>query len=228
HRQLNLVRRDGTLTPVEVGGAPIQFDGKAAYQFFLRELTERSRLEQQLRQAEKLSALGQMISGVAHELNNPLAVIKGYLELILRRDTLGQSTRADLEKVAIESNRAAKLVGNFLSFAREQPVHRESVDLNALIRQASELRNLDLPMAGAEVKLELDPQLPPTQADPDQIQQVLVNLLSNSLQALAETPRPGRVQITSRREKNLIRVLVEDNGPGVPPDVLPFIFEPFF
>jgi len=228
HRQLNLVRRDGTLTSVEADGAPISFDGKAAYQFFLRELTERAQLEQQLRQAEKLSALGQMISGVAHELNNPLAVIKGYLELILRRDPLSESTRADLEKVALESNRAAKLVGNFLSFAREQPVHRETVDLNEVVRRAAELRKLDLPKAGAEVKLDLDPHLPLTQADSDQIQQVLTNLLSNSLQALAETPQPGRLQITTRKAENLIRVLVEDNGPGVPPDVLPYIFEPFF
>jgi two-component system NtrC family sensor kinase len=228
HRHLDLVRRDGALTPVEADGAPINFDGKAAYQFFLREVTERARLEQQLRQAEKLSALGQMISGVAHELNNPLAVIKGYLELILRRDSLGQSTRADLEKVALESNRAAKLVGNFLSFAREQPVHRQTVDLNEVVRRAAELRKPDLPKTGVEVKLDLEPQLPPTQADPDQIQQVLVNLVSNAMHALAETPRPGRLQITTRRKENLIRVVVEDNGPGVPPDVLPYIFEPFF
>ena len=228
HRHLNLVRRDGAVTPVETDGAPINFDGKPAYQFFLRELTERTRLEQQLRQAEKLSALGQMISGVAHELNNPLAVIKGYLELILRRDQLGQSTRADLEKVAHESNRAAKLVNNFLSFAREQPVHREPVDLNEVVRRSTELRKLDFSKAGTEVKLDLDPMLPPTHADPDQIQQVLVNLLSNALHALAESPKEGRLQITTRKEENHIRILVEDNGPGVPPDVLPYIFEPFF
>ena len=228
HRHLNLVRRDGAVTPVETDGAPINFDGKAAYQFFLRELTERARLEQQLRQAEKLSALGQMISGVAHELNNPLAVIKGYLELILRRDQLGQSTRADLEKVAHESNRAAKLVNNFLSFAREQPVHREPLDLNEVVRRSAELRKLDLLKAGVEVKLDLDPNLPLTQADPDQIQQVLVNLLSNALHALAESPKEGRLRITTRKEANFIQLLVEDNGPGVPSDVLPYIFEPFF
>src|SRR5580704_18341394 len=104
----------------------IDFDGRAAYQFFILELTERAQLEQQLRQAEKLSAIGQMISGVAHELNNPLAVVKGYLELVLSHHELAPNTRADLEKAAHESNRAAKLVMNFLSFAREQPTHREA------------------------------------------------------------------------------------------------------
>jgi len=107
-------------------------------------------------------------------------------------------------------------------------VHRESVDVNEIVRRAAELRKLDLSHGGPELKLELDPQLPMTQADPDQLQQVLVNLLSNSLHALAESPRRGRLQITTRKDANLIRVLVEDNGPGVPPDVLPYIFEPFF
>src|SRR2546430_17177739 len=158
----------------EANGAPISFEGRAAYQFFLRELTERARLEQQLRQAEKLSALGQMISGVAHELNNPLAVIKGYMELILRRDELGKQTRADLEKVAHESNRAAKLVSNFLSFAREQPLHRATVDLNELARRVAELRKLELQTLRVDLRLDLDPQLPTTLADQDQIQQGMV------------------------------------------------------
>src|SRR5207244_10034446 len=174
HRNLNLVRRDGGITPTEADGAPISFEGRPAYQFFLRELTERARLEQQLRQAEKLSALGQMISGVAHELNNPLAEIKGYMELILRRDELSKQTRADLEKVAHESNRAAKLVSNFLSFAREQTVQRKMINLNDLIRDVLEMRKFDLRVAGTEVALELDPNLPATSADPDQLQQVLV------------------------------------------------------
>ena len=228
HRNLNLVRRDGGITATEADGAPISFEGRAAYQFFLRELTERARLEQQLRQAEKLSALGQMISGIAHELNNPLAVIKGYVELILCRDELGKQTRADLEKVAHESNRAAKLVSNFLSFAREQPRHREAVDFNELVRRVAELRKLDLQKARVELRLDLHPQLPATQGDPDQIQQVLVNLLNNALQALVEAPRPGRLHVSTQCKENLIQILVEDNGPGVPSEVLPYIFEPFF
>ena len=227
-RNVSVVRRDGGATPTEVDGAPINFEGNAAYQFFLRELTERTRLEQQLRQAEKLSALGQMISGVAHELNNPLAVVKGYLELVLRREDLPSQTRADLEKVARESNRATKLVSNFLSFAREQPAHREPVNLNELVRRVTDLRKLDLQKTKVELRLNLDPHLPATQADPDQIQQVLVNLVNNALHAVAEAARPGVVQITTQSKNDLILLLVEDNGPGVPPEILPFIFEPFF
>ncbi len=228
HTRFCLVRRDGSSIPVEIDGAPIEIEGQPAYQFFVRELTERARLEQQLRQAEKLSALGQVISGIAHELNNPLAVIEGYLELILARHQLDGETRADLEKVAQESNRAAKLVGNFLSFARERPVHRQLISLNNVIARVAEMRAFDLRIARAELRLELDPDLPQIVADPDQFQQVLVNLVTNALHAVVQAKQPGRLKISTQRRGKHVRVLVEDNGPGVPDSVLPHVFEPFF
>ena len=227
-RNLTLVRGDGGVTPAEAGGAAIDFEGRAAYQFFLRELTERARLEQQLRQSEKLAALGQMISGVAHELNNPLAVMKGYMELVLRRDELSVQLRSDLEKVARESNRAAKLVSNFLSFAREQPMHRETVDLNELVGRLAESRRPEFENSRAELRLNLDAQLPAANADPEQIQKVLTHLLNNALQALLEVSRPRCLQVSTQRMESLIQIRVEDNGPGVPPVVAPYIFEPFF
>src|SRR5581483_3594785 len=118
-RLLTLVRKDGGQVQVEIDGTGIQANGSAGYQFFVREMTERAQLEQQLRQAEKLSAIGQMISGIAHELNNPLAMVKGYLELVLSHHELPAHTRAHLKIVEQESDRAAKLVRNFLSFARD-------------------------------------------------------------------------------------------------------------
>jgi PAS domain S-box-containing protein len=132
--QVTVVRFDGGSTQVEIDGAGVDFDGRPAFQFFVREVTERARLQQQLRQAERLSALGQMISGVAHELNNPLAVIMGYIELVLQRQGLTEQTRSDLQKVAMESQRAASLVGNFLSFARGRAPLRTAVDLNLIYR----------------------------------------------------------------------------------------------
>lgn len=226
--QLSVVRRDGGTTPAEVDGAPIHFDGRNAYQFFFRELTERTRLEQQLRQAEKLSALGQMISGIAHELNNPLAVVKGYLDLVLSRHELAPQTRADLERVATESNRAAKLVSNFLAFAREQPAHRERLDLNQLIKRVVELREFEVRGAGAALTLDLAPDLPAATVDSDQVQQILINLVNNALHALAEKAPPRRLAIRSRQCANQIQVTVEDNGPGVPEALVTRIFEPFF
>jgi two-component system, NtrC family, sensor kinase len=227
-RQLKIIRRDGSSTPAEVDGAVIKFDGRPAYQFFIRELTERTRLEQQLRQAEKLSALGQLISGVAHELNNPLAVIKGYLELVLARHDINNQTRTDLEKVASEANRAAKLVNNFLSFAREQPAQQRMTNLNELIQRVAELRRFDLRVASVDLIFELDPDLPNTLADADQMQQVLVNLVTNAIHALVEVPMPRRLLITSSLQNGNVLLSVQDNGPGVPAEYIARIFEPFF
>jgi len=224
-----LARHDGRAILTEVAAAQIHFEGRAAYQFSFREITERVRLEQQLRQAEKLSALGRLISGVAHELNNPLAVIQGYVELVLSRHKLGDTTRADLEKVAHECNRAAKLVSNFLSFAREQPVQRQQVNLNELIQRVCELQQFHIRVAGVELSLVLQDPLPSTQGDPYQLEQVLVNLVNNALQAMVEAPLSGRrLRIISRQCSAGVQVRVEDNGPGVPEPLLLRIFEPFF
>ncbi|EEF62434.1 hybrid sensor histidine kinase/response regulator [Pedosphaera parvula] len=227
-RPLNLVRKNGGIVSLEVNVSQISLDGTPAYQFFLIELTERARLEQQLRQAEKLSALGQMISGVAHELNNPLAVVKGYLELVLAHHEVNPQTRADLEKAAHESNRAAKLVTNFLSFAREQPAHRELIVFNELISRLVDFWKLDASMAKTEMILELDPELPPVLADPDQIQQLLVNLLNNAVQAMADISGPARLKLQTRRVGEKVQIAVEDSGPGVPLHLATKIFEPFF
>jgi PAS domain S-box-containing protein len=227
-RPLNFMRKNGALTPVEVNGAMIDFDGRAAYQFFILELTERAQLEQQLRQAEKLSAIGRMVSGVAHELNNPLSVIKGYLELVLAHHNLPEQTRADLEKAAHESNRAAKLVMNFLSLAREQPFLRKSINLNELVQRIVDLRRFDLAVAKTKISLELATNLPAISADPDQIHQLIVNLMNNALQAMVDLHQPGLLKIVTHGGGNLVQLRVEDNGPGVPPHLVNKIFEPFF
>ncbi|MFN7140506.1 MAG: ATP-binding protein, partial [Limisphaerales bacterium] len=227
--QLNLVSKNGSNTLTELDGAPIDFEGRKAYQFFFREVTERSKLEQQLRQAEKLSALGQMISGVAHELNNPLAVIRGYLEMILTNHQLSPQTRNDLEKITLESARATKLVKNFLAFAREQPPERETININELIERGVDLRKHDFRRAGVQVTLHLQLDLPTTEADADQFQQILTNLINNAIQAMERTASTDRrLKLTSKQIGQLIQVSVEDNGPGVPAEIEQKIFEPFF
>jgi PAS domain S-box-containing protein len=229
-RQLTLVKRNGSLNQAEVDAAPVEFEGREAFQFFIREVTDRLRLEQQLRQSEKLAALGRMISGVAHELNNPLTVIKGYLDLVIAHHPLSDGTKSDLEKVSHECDRAANLVKNFLDFARDVPTRREPVRINDLIQRLAELRKIELLLAGLDLDLELDPRLPLAMADPDQLHQVLVNLVTNAIQALVERengPR-GKVRVTAAFVGGLIRISVEDNGPGVPPELENRIFEPFF
>jgi PAS domain S-box-containing protein len=225
---LNLVHKNGTLIPADTIGAPVEFGGQSAYQFFFRAITDRLRLEQQLRQAEKLSSMGQMISGVAHELNNPLAVIGGYLEVILASHTLSDKTRDDLAKVAHESSRATRLVRNFLAFARSQPAHRQMANINDLITGVVELRKFDLSRGHVKIEVVLNKIIPATSTEPDQIQQVLIILINNAMQAMAGTPEPHCIRLSTALNEGIIRITVEDNGPGVPPEIQSRIFEPFF
>jgi PAS domain S-box-containing protein len=227
-QRLHLQSYDGGMVPVSMQGLPIPHNGQPAYQFFVQELTGWARMDRQLRQAEKLASLGRMISGIAHELNNPLAVVKGYLELILARHELTEATRTDLLKVVQESNRAAKLVNKFLTFTREETQQREPVNLNELIRHLIDLRQFEFRHAEVELELDLQPDLPATQANADQMQQILVNLVTNALQAMQPLPPPHRLTLRTTRNNKLILVAVEDNGPGIPDQLGNKIFEPFF
>jgi len=228
-RTLRVLKKNGGIVTSEVESSRINFNGREAFQFFFREVTDRSRLEQQLRHAEKLSSMGRMISGVAHELNNPMSVIKGYLDLVLAHHDISAQTRADLEKVTQECNRAAKLVRNFLSFTREQPSRREMIDVNTVIEGVADLRRPDILAARVELFLALSRDLPPTSADPDQVQQLVINLLNNALQAMEKAPAPHTLRITTRRKTaETLEITIEDSGPGVPAELESRIFEPFF
>jgi CheY-like chemotaxis protein len=133
-----------------------------------------------------------------------------------------------LEKVAHESSRAARLVRNFLAFARSQPAHRQMANINDLITGVVELRKFDLNLAHVSIEAVLDGVLPVTSIEPDQIQQILIILINNSMQAMSKLPEPRRIQVSTALKEGRIRITVEDNGPGVPPEIEARIFEPFF
>jgi len=228
HPQMELARRDGSAASVEIQSAPAQFEQRTALQIVLREVTEKVRLELQMRQTEKLSALGQMISGVAHELNNPLTAIQGFTQLILSRHDLPAQTRKDLEKVSTESQRAARLVSQFLAFARAEAPRHEVANLNELIRQAVALREFEFRVADVSLRFDLADDLPRTLVDPDKFQHAILNLVGNALHAVCDQPAPRQIVVQTRGDASEIRVSVTDNGPGVPPEMVSRIFEPFF
>jgi len=228
-RTLSVTKKNGEATVSQVESSRIEYQGQPAFEFLFREVTDRTRLEQQLRKAEKLSSLGEMISGVAHELNNPMSVIKGYLELIEAHHEISPQTRADLGKVIQECDRATKLARHFLSFARERPGRREMVDMNTMIQRVAELRRPALAGGGVELFLDLTTDLRPTSADADQVQQLLVILVNNAVQAMAATPAPRTLRISTRlKTPRWLLITVEDSGPGIPPGLERRIYEPFF
>jgi len=193
----------------------------------VRDVTEERALQGQLAQAEKLAAIGEMLSGIAHELNNPLTTIIGFSELLQEAD-VPEQVRADLERISRQARRSARIVQGLLAFARQGHLQLAEVDVNALLSQAVEAEQPRLQAGQVAVTLQLDPALPRTLADAGQLQQVFFNLLANAEQALAERPGERWVRIRTEAAPAALRITIADNGPGIPRDLLQRIFDPFF
>jgi len=185
----------------------------------------------QLVQAGKLSAVGQLVSGVAHELNNPLSVVIGYGQL-LKGKALPPELRGPIDLIVSQGERMAKIVQGLLLFSRQRKPERAPVDLPAVIEQTVALRTTRLRLSGIRVITEYAPDLPPAEGDVHQLQQVILNLLLNAEHAILAAGRGDtiRVRASARVEggRRWVVVEFEDNGPGIPAEVMPRIFEPFF
>ncbi len=201
-----------------------------------RSVSARLEAEQRLRrerevlyQSEKLAAMGELLAGVAHELNNPLAVIMGRSALL--RQALGAGPgAAQAEKIAAAAERCARLVKNFLALARKSPPQRQPVELNRVVQETLELLAYPLRVDSVEVVQTLADDVPVIWADPHQLHQVVINLATNAHQAMRETPAPRRLTLATRFDAVQGRVVLEvaDTGPGIPSEIRPRIFEPFF
>jgi PAS domain S-box-containing protein len=191
-----------------------------------RDTTVRKRTEAALRQSEKLAAMSSLVAGLAHELNNPLSVILAHSALLAQGGRGRAETRA--AKITTAAERCARLVRNFLSLARQHPLERQRVLLAQVVRETVELVAYPLRVDGVTVTLDLGPEVPPLWADPHQLQQVLLNLLTNAHQAVRTVAPPRAITVTTRLEPDGVTLRVADNGPGVSPAVRERIFEPFF
>src|SRR3954451_19085732 len=234
---MRLRRADRVAVWIEVTAhAERQPEGGLRVEALMRDVSERKRLEDQARdlyhqllQAEKLAALGQTISGVAHELNNPLATILTWAERLSQR-TVDEQTRRGLEIILSESERAAKIVRNLLTFARKRHTTRAMVDLNQVVRETLALRSYEQRLSNINTIEALASGLPQVFSDPHQLQQVLLNLIINAEQAMISANGRGTLIVRTWHDADRDAVILEvnDDGPGVPEDVQPKIFDPFF
>jgi PAS domain S-box-containing protein len=192
-----------------------------------RDITETKNLQRQLVNAEKLASLGTLAAGVAHEINNPLGVILGFCELLLRKADQSSQQYEDLKTIERQGLLCKETVENLLSFARSEKQPRDSSDLNACIEEITKIVRHLLEKNGIALKLDLDASLPPVQGDARQLQQVFLNLITN---AMAAMENGGTLTIRSFLERSIRRavVLFQDTGTGIPPDHIDQIFEPFF
>jgi two-component system NtrC family sensor kinase len=224
------MHRDGSTLHIEVSMKAVRDDGGRVvkYRGVARDVTERVHLQTQLIQSAKLSGIGQMISGVAHELNNPLTTVMGYSQLLQASD-VDETIKEDLRRIYDDALRAQRIVQNLLTFARQKRPQRGPVDINEVIEQTLSLRKYQLRVDNVEVVTELAENLPWTVADGDQLQQVLLNIINNAHQAVSQQRGGGILTIRSELvDGDTIRVTLADTGPGMPPQVLKRIFDPFF
>lgn len=234
-REVTLARGDGENIPAALSARRINYQNAMAMVIGLYDLTERKKAEKKiadqqdaLQQSEKMAALGGLLAGVAHELNNPLSVVMGQTSLLM--DGPGEDkTKKRAEKIYKAADRCSRIVKSFLALARRKPPEHKEVSLNPIIFNSLELLGYQFRNENVTPKLNLADDLPPIIGDEDQMTQVFTNLALNAAQAMHEWPGPHELTITSLLQPDgMVRITYADTGPGIPPDLRVKVFEPFF
>jgi two-component system NtrC family sensor kinase len=194
----------------------------------IRDITEERMLLDQVVRSEKLAALGELVGGVAHEVNSPLTGILAFGQILQMEGAGSEESRRAADTIVSEAKRAARIVGKLLTFARQNPPEKMRTELNQVIQDTIELRRYPLRMQQIALAVELAEDLPATWADPFQLQQVFINLLSNAEQAAASRTGERRITVRTERRGDSLVASIADTGPGIAPEHLPHIFNPFY
>jgi len=235
-KEVSITRGDGSKLDAALSARRISYQNEDAMVLGLYDLSERKRAEAQiarqheaLQQSEKMAALGGLLAGVAHELNNPLSVVVGQATLLIEGTTEAKII-ARGEKIHKAADRCARIVKSFLALARRRPPERKQVRLNEIVTSALELLGFQIRTGEIDVKLELEDNLPEITGDGDQLTQVITNLVLNGAQAMEDWKNKRQITIRSWHDDATHQVMlsVGDSGPGVPQDIRTRVFEPFF
>jgi PAS domain S-box-containing protein len=226
--ELQIIRGNGHAGQFSVNLSPMrdEQDNINSIVVVMTDITDSAELRGKLVHAEKMAAVGQLVSGVAHEVNNPLTAILGFADLLMENPEIPESARKDLRVILQEAQRTKQIVQNLLSFARQMPPQRNAVQLNTILRRTIQLRSYDFNSHGVDIVEHLDEELPEVIGDAHQLQQVFLNILNNAYDAVHEIGRSARIEIMTTKAGEAVEVSFRDNGYGIShPDR---IFDPFF
>jgi two-component system NtrC family sensor kinase len=226
--ELRARRSDGTLGHFSISLSPMRDEQNAVNSVVvvMTDITDAALMQAKLAHAERMATLGRLVSGVAHEVNNPLAAILGFTDLLLENPAVPANAREDLQIILHETQRTKDIVQDLLSFARQRPVKRELVNVGIILKQTTKLRSYDLQSHGVEVIEEYDENLPTVMGDAQQLQQVFLNILNNAYDAIEESGRRGKIHLKTESAGQFIEISLADNGTGIT-DV-ERIFDPFY
>ena len=236
--ELTALNKHGEEFPIDVSFSTCRVDGRPITTAIIFDITERKSLQEQLLQSAKLAAIGELISGVTHEVNNPLAVVIGYSEMLLSESGMNSEAKEAVRSIHGEAERAKKVIQNLLSFARKHSPQKEVIQVNDILEKTLGLTDYEMRKNGVKIMRDLDPELPETVGDPNQLQQVFLNIIINAQHAMTDMPDERRITVRTRlKDKpgvssagtpSVIEIAFEDNGPGIPENIVKKIFDPFY
>ena len=226
--EIMIVRGNGSHGKFSINLSPMRDEGSdvTSVVVLMTDITDAAMIQAKLMHTEKMAAVGQLVSGVAHEVNNPLTAIMGFSDLLMENPEIPESARKDLQVILEEAQRTKEIVQNLLSFARRRPPQRQPLQINNLLHKTIALRSYDFANHAIEVVENFDETLPELIGDSHQLQQVFLNILNNAYDAVRVTGRPGRIVLQTLHDGAWIEVVFRDNGDGIKHPER--IFDPFF
>jgi len=235
HTEYNVQCKDGSVVPMDVMATKIKSGDKEYILSITRNITEqkhmeveRKELERKAQVASRLASVGEMASGIAHEINNPLTGVVGFAQLLAEREDLPEDVREELKIIHEGGERVAKIIKGLLSFARQSKPKREYISINEVVEEVIKLRQYELKTSNIEVINRFDPELPWTMADSGQLQQIFINLVVNAEQEMSRAHGKGRLEIKTELAGDMIHISFKDDGPGIAKEHIERIFDPFF